>query len=101
MLRLGYGPCPIGCQELLSSAIHTLKRFTIMPTIASRLSNFTESVIREMTRIANRYGAVNLSQGFPVFDPPAELIQAAKIALEGDFHHSALHPFGLLLEVVH
>ncbi|OQX22415.1 MAG: aminotransferase [Desulfobacteraceae bacterium IS3] len=61
-----------------------------MPSIAKRLNNFTESVIREMTRVANRYGAINLSQGFPDFDPPTELIAAAKLALDRGFHQYAV-----------
>ena len=60
-----------------------------LPT-AQRLSRFTESVIREMTRVANRYGAINLSQGFPDFDPPQELITAAENALKGDYHQYAV-----------
>jgi len=60
-----------------------------MPKIASRLSNFTESVIREMTRVSDQHGAVNLSQGFPDFDPPAELVEAARQALGGDHHQYA------------
>ncbi|HLF91616.1 MAG TPA: aminotransferase class I/II-fold pyridoxal phosphate-dependent enzyme [Anaerolineales bacterium] len=60
-----------------------------MPKIASRLSTFTESVIREMTRIADHYGAINLSQGFPDFDPPAELVAAAKRALDEGYHQYA------------
>ncbi|MBU0715463.1 MAG: aminotransferase class I/II-fold pyridoxal phosphate-dependent enzyme [Verrucomicrobia bacterium] len=47
-----------------------------MPATSHRTSHFTESVIRRMTRVANDCGAINLSQGFPDFDPPAEL-QAA------------------------
>lgn len=47
-----------------------------MPSTSRRTSHFTESVIRRMTRVANACGAINLSQGFPDFDPPAEL-QAA------------------------
>lgn len=43
---------------------------TEMPLLSSRSSGFTDSVIRRMTRISNKYGAVNLSQGFPDFDPP-------------------------------
>jgi len=61
-----------------------------MPEIAPRLSRFTESVIREMTRVANQYGAINLSQGFPDFDPPAELVAAAKQALEEGYHQYAV-----------
>ena len=41
-----------------------------MKALSSRTAGFTDSVIRRMTRISNRYGAVNLSQGFPDFDPP-------------------------------
>lgn len=44
-----------------------------MPELSKRTRGFTDSVIRRMTRISNQYGAVNLSQGFPDFDPPAEL----------------------------
>jgi aminotransferase len=61
-----------------------------MPIIADRLDSFTESVIREMTRVANKYGAINLSQGFPDFDPPAELVSAAKRALDDDYHQYAI-----------
>src|SRR5258708_36037451 len=57
---------------------------------AQRLSRLTEAVIREMTRVANRYGAINLSQGFPDFDPPQELVQAAEQALQGDYHQYAV-----------
>lgn len=55
-----------------------------MPKISQRLGNFTDSVIRRMTRIALDYGAVNLSQGFPDFDPPGQLLDAlVKTALGG------------------
>ncbi len=47
-----------------------------MPTLSAKLDRFTESVIRRMTRVANACGAVNLSQGFPDFDPPESLIHA-------------------------
>lgn len=60
-----------------------------MPQIASHLSHFTESVIREMTRISDQYGAINLSQGFPDFDPPAELVAAARQALDEGHHQYA------------
>jgi aminotransferase len=49
-----------------------------MPRTSLRLEDFTESVIRRMTRVANAHGAVNLSQGFPDFDPPEILLQAAE-----------------------
>ena len=48
-----------------------------MPRIGERTKYFTESVIRRMTRVANAAGAINLSQGFPDFDPPIELRRAA------------------------
>jgi len=54
-----------------------------MPKIASRLMNFTESIIRDMTRVADEYGAINLAQGFPNFDPPEVLVEAAVAALRG------------------
>lgn len=44
-----------------------------MPSLSDRSSGFTDSVIRRMTRIANRYNAINLSQGFPDFAPPIEI----------------------------
>lgn len=47
-----------------------------MRKLADRLDHFSDSVIRRMTRIANQYQAINLSQGFPDFDPPAQLIDA-------------------------
>ena len=61
-----------------------------MPRIADRLTHFTESVIREMTRVAHQYDAINLSQGFPDFDPPEELINAAKQALDDGFNQYAI-----------
>jgi len=61
-----------------------------MPTLAHHLSGFTESVIRMMTRIAQQTNAVNLAQGFPDFEPPKELLEAAHRALEGDYHQYAI-----------
>src|SRR5205823_9472942 len=43
---------------------------------AARVSSFTESVIREMTRLADEHGAINLAQGFPDFDAPEEIKEA-------------------------
>ena len=53
-----------------------------MPSTSQRTGRFTESVIRRMTRVALECGAVNLSQGFPDFDPPEEL----RTALEKTAH---------------
>ena len=61
-----------------------------MPSTARRLSGFTESVIRGMTRLANQYGAINLSQGFPDFDPPEALLAALERATRGPFHQYAV-----------
>jgi len=61
-----------------------------MPTTATRLSGFTESVIRGMTRLANQHGAINLSQGFPDFDPPEELLLALERATRGPYHQYAV-----------
>ena len=61
-----------------------------MLAIASRLNLFSESVIRDMTRIAIEYNAINLSQGFPDFDPPSELINAAKRAMDEGHHQYAI-----------
>jgi len=61
-----------------------------MPPISNRLNLFTESVIREMTRIAHKYEAINLSQGFPDFDPPKELVEAAKHAMDDGHHQYAI-----------
>ena len=47
-----------------------------MKELSNRTALFTDSVIRRMTRISNKYGAVNLSQGFPDFDPPAQLLDS-------------------------
>ena len=47
-----------------------------MKELSRRAGSFTDSVIRRMTRISNRYGAINLSQGFPDFDPPQALLDA-------------------------
>ena len=60
-----------------------------MPKLSDRVGTFTDSVIRRMTRISNKYGAINLSQGFPDFDPPAELTEELiRIAKEGPHQYS-------------
>jgi len=61
-----------------------------MPLPARRLEGFTESVIRKMTRVAQRHGAVNLAQGFPDFDPPAELVEALARAIRGPHHQYSI-----------
>ncbi|GHV55795.1 aminotransferase [Synergistales bacterium] len=60
-----------------------------MRKLSGRTANFTDSVIRRMTRISNQYGAVNLSQGFPDFGPPEEITRRlAEIALDGPHQYS-------------
>jgi len=58
--------------------------------LSDKVSHFTESVIREMTRQALMYGAVNLSQGFPDFPAPAEIKQAAQAAIAADINQYAI-----------
>ena len=45
-----------------------------MKKLSDRTKGFTDSVIRRMTRVSLQYGAVNLSQGFPDFEPPKEIL---------------------------
>jgi aminotransferase len=61
-----------------------------MPAISRKAASFTESVIREMTRLAVRHDAVNLAQGFPDFPAPAELKEAAKAAIDADVNQYAI-----------
>ena len=57
---------------------------------SGKADRFTESVIREMTRLANLHGAVNLSQGFPDFPAPEEVKEAARRAISGDINQYAI-----------
>lgn len=60
-----------------------------MPKLSNRVDTFTDSVIRRMTRISDKYNAINLSQGFPDFPPPKEMTDAlAKIAQDGPHQYS-------------
>ena len=60
-----------------------------MAGLSNRVQTFTDSVIRRMTRVSDEYGAINLSQGFPDFDPPKEIMDAlAKAAYEGPHQYS-------------
>ncbi|HEX8721107.1 MAG TPA: aminotransferase class I/II-fold pyridoxal phosphate-dependent enzyme [Pyrinomonadaceae bacterium] len=58
--------------------------------VSQKAGRFTESVIREMTREANKYGAVNLSQGFPDFPAPEDLKRAAAAAINDDVNQYAV-----------
>ncbi|MCC6930864.1 MAG: aminotransferase class I/II-fold pyridoxal phosphate-dependent enzyme [Gemmatimonadaceae bacterium] len=57
---------------------------------AARTATFTESVIREMTRVAQQYGAINLAQGFPDFPMPEVMKDAACAAIHGDINQYAI-----------
>jgi aminotransferase len=61
-----------------------------LPKTSQRTSRFGESVIRRMTRVANAHGAINLSQGYPDFDPPEELLKAAERAARHGPHQYAV-----------
>ena len=61
-----------------------------MQKLSERTASFTDSVIRRMTRISLQYDAVNLSQGFPDFDPPKEILdRLAQVAYE-DYHQYSI-----------
>lgn len=60
-----------------------------MTDLSLRTAGFTDSVIRRMTRISNQYGAVNLSQGFPDFEPPKEILERLAQVTKEDFHQYA------------
>lgn len=57
-----------------------------MQKLSERTAGFTDSLIRRMTRISLRYGAVNLSQGFPDFEPPREILDRLAQVAHEDFH---------------
>ncbi|WP_077612725.1 pyridoxal phosphate-dependent aminotransferase [Clostridium sp. Marseille-P2415] len=61
-----------------------------MQKLSDRTAAFTDSVIRRMTRISNQYGAVNLSQGFPDFEPPKEILDRMKEVAYEDFHQYSI-----------
>lgn len=61
-----------------------------MPELSKRTAAFTDSVIRRMTRVSLQYGAVNLSQGFPDFDPPKEILARLAQVSQEDFHQYSI-----------
>src|SRR5260370_26902521 len=71
--------------DVISSVSNPTEHF-----LSDKVSQFTESVIREMTRQAMLYGAVKLAQGFPDFAAPAELKQAAQAAIDSDVNQYAI-----------
>ncbi|MGB1586219.1 MAG: pyridoxal phosphate-dependent aminotransferase [Thermoplasmatota archaeon] len=60
------------------------------PRLAQRVQAFPESVIRSMSQVAAKHGAINLGQGFPDFDPPQEIMDAAKQAIDDGFNQYAV-----------
>ena len=60
------------------------------PRLAERVGLFPESVIREMTRVAEKDGALNLAQGFPDFDPPKQVLEGAKRAIDEGHNQYAI-----------
>ncbi len=61
-----------------------------MPSLSERTQGFTDSVIRRMTRICMECDAVNLSQGFPDFDPPREILERLAEVSKEDFHQYSI-----------
>lgn len=61
-----------------------------MPATSHRTAALSESVIREMSRIALQHDAINLAQGFPDFDPPREVIEAGKAEMDAGHHQYAI-----------
>lgn len=61
-----------------------------MPQLSKRTEAFTDSVIRRMTRVSMKYNAVNLSQGFPDFDPPKEILARLAEVSNEDFHQYSI-----------
>ena len=61
-----------------------------MQPLSDRTAGFTDSVIRRMTRISNKCGAVNLSQGFPDFDPPKEILDRLAEVAHEDYHQYSI-----------
>jgi aspartate/methionine/tyrosine aminotransferase len=58
--------------------------------LADRVGHFTESVIREMTRLAARHGAINLGQGMPDFETPQAIKDAACRAVQDGYNQYAI-----------
>jgi aspartate/methionine/tyrosine aminotransferase len=69
-----------------SSQVDTVKRIQL----SLKAERFTESVIREMTRLSFKHGAINLSQGYPDFPAPEEIKRAAREAIDADINQYAI-----------
>lgn len=68
----------------------TKRTRTAAPQVSAKAERFTESVIREMTRLAMRHDAINLAQGFPDFPAPPAIKEAAASAIEADINQYAI-----------
>lgn len=66
------------------------KGSVVMKELSKRTKTFTDSVIRRMTRIANQYDTINLSQGFPDFDPPKEILNRLEQVAHEDYNQYAI-----------
>lgn len=66
------------------------KGSVVMKELSKRTKTFTDSIIRRMTRIANQYDAINLSQGFPDFDPPKEILNRLEQVAHEDYNQYAI-----------
>src|SRR3974390_3474351 len=86
---------PCLCGELNSrytSLIFAMTQLPVLPKqhLSDKVAHFTESVIREMTRHAMEYGAINLAQGFPDFPAPEAVKRAAQEAIAADVNQYAI-----------
>src|SRR2546428_6193651 len=77
--------CSIAWTGTPVTNVRTAKR-----VLAARTENFTESVIREMTRLNAVHGGINLAQGFPNFAAPPAVKEAAKRAIDADINQYAI-----------
>jgi aspartate/methionine/tyrosine aminotransferase len=75
-----------GNMSIESTEAATAKRIQL----SLKAERFTESVIREMTRLSFKYGAINLSQGYPDFPAPEEIKRAAHDAIDADINQYAI-----------
>jgi aminotransferase len=83
-LLISYANLP-AMADVISSLSSQQKHF-----LSDKVAQFTESVIREMTRQAMLHGAVNLAQGFPDFSAPAAIKEAARAAIDSDVNQYAI-----------
>ena len=61
-----------------------------MQPLSTRTEHFTDSVIRRMTRVSAKYGAINLSQGYPDFNPPSAILDRLAEVSHENFHQYSI-----------